>query len=408
MTIVAGTLPDAGPSPDPFAPITNADDERWYPYPPTGELLDSATTIIGGTDAKRYLLGWAGSVSMAWAIDNMDLLKQTLKTGGRKAAIDLGKDEAKRLRSVKADAGKHIHDVMEALILWAAEPERTTHHVPYPDLPEHLKGALYDGDPIEDVIAAMADGFVQWVADFNPRFLATEMAVYYYDLGVAGTLDMIVVLTGYDICNGRNCHERVCPGRGSHCVPAPGNELVICIDGKSGREPDGAREQLALYRRCPECRPDKLDTELYPTPKTRAGAVLHLRREYPGGYLLMIVAADDDEEAWETFQAAARTFRARQKRKGKVGHSVRPLRADGTMPGLRLCDLAAQGYGYALAPLRKALGADCELEHLATFTRADVLAVKGVGPKIIETIQQMLTDNGLSLADDTAPAGKAA
>lgn len=406
--IATGTLPDAGPSPDPFAPITNADDERWYPYPPTGELLDSATTIIGGTDAKRYLLTWAGSVSMAWAIDNMDLLKQTLKTGGRKAAIDLGKGEAKRLREVKADAGKYIHDVMESLILWAAEPKGTRHHRPYPEIPEHLQNAFYDGEPLADVVAAMADGFVQWVVDFDPEFLATEMQVYYYDLGVAGTLDMIVVLTGYDICNGHNCHERVCPGTGSHVVAAPGCELTLCIDGKTGREPDGAREQLAVYRRCPECRPDKLDTQLYPTPKTRAGAVLHLRKEYPGGYLLMIVAADDDNEAWETFQAAAKTFRDRQKRKGKVGHSVRPLRPDGTMTGIRICDLAAQGYGYAIAPLRKALGADCELEHLATFTEADVRAVKGVGPKVIEIIRQMLADNGLSLADDPASAGKAA
>ena len=116
----------------------------------------------------------------------------------------------------------------------------------------------------------------------------------------------------------------------------------------------------------------------------------------------MLVAGADDEAAWERFQAAARIYRERQNVKDKPGRSVRALRLDGTMPGPRICDLAGEGYGRALAPLRaRRSGADCELERLAEFTAADVLAVKGVGPKLIDVIKVMLADHGLGLAGES-------
>ena len=375
---------------------------RWYPYPPTDELLDSVTMVIAATNAKPWLQSWAGGVSIGWSLDNMDLLFQTWRRYGRKAAIDLGKDAAKRLRELKADAGTYVHDVMEALILWATAPAGTGRQVPLPLLPEHLENALYDGEPLTEVVDAMCDGFIRFVHDFSPRFLATEMPVYNQPLGVAGTLDMIVALDGYGICNGINCDLRpFCPGTGTHAVPAPGKTLVPCIDGKTGRDPEGTwKEQGAAYRRMTECRPDPLDNVLQPMLKTHCFAVLHMRHEYPDGYLLMLVAADDDQAAWRRFQKAVSIFRERQEVKAKPGTVIRPLNAGGMIPGPRLCDLASEGYGRALAPLRKALGADCELASLAEFTEAEVLAIKGVGPALIETIRTMLTAHGLSLAPE--------
>jgi hypothetical protein len=174
------------------------------------------------------------------------------------------------------------------------------------------------------------------------------------------------------------------------------------VDTKTGKDPAGTwKEQLAAYRRMPECLPDKLDSALHPMPETHCGAVLHLRPEYPDGYLLMLVAGQDDEAAWARFRDAVGIFRDRRKVKAKPGKVIRALRPDGTMPGPRLCDLAAEGYGRALAPLRKALGAGTELADLARFTEAEVLAVKGIGPKLIDTIRVMLADHGLCLAGET-------
>jgi hypothetical protein len=386
---------------NPVTATTRDDDSRFYPYPPTGEQLDSVTTIISGTDNKPWVKKWYGSSATAWCVDNMTLLARTLKNEGREAAIGLGKDEAERLRSIKRDAGTYVHDVQEALILWAASPGRTGADIAIPVLPEHLEDAWYDDEPLTDVVDFMVDGFIAFVSQLGPRFEATEMSVYNQPLGIAGTLDMIIALTGYAISCGTGLRGE------DEVVACPGNVLTLCVDTKTGRTPEGTwKEQLAAYRRMTECLLPL--GEMHPMPATDAGCVLHLRPEYPDGWLLTLVSASADEAAWTRFRNAASTYRDRQKVKGKAGTSIRPLRADGTMPGYRLCDLASEGYGHALAPLRKALGAATELEDIARFTEADLLAVRGIGPKLIETIRVMLADHGLSLASETAMAGKAA
>lgn len=362
--------------------------DRWYEYPPTGELLDSVTTIISGTDSKPWLRGWYGRSSMAWAVDNLQLVAKTLKAEGRDAAIELGSNAAQQIRDLKADAGTYVHDVLEALILWAASPGRTGADIALPVLPEHLRDARYDDEPLSDITDFMVAGFLAFVSDFNPRFLATEMAVYNQPLGYAGTLDMMVALDGYWMNDA-----------GDKVIARPGRTLLPVVDAKTGKSPEGTwKEQLAAYRRARECLLPL--GEVRPMPRSNCGAVLHLRPEYPDGYLLMLVAGSDDRAAWERFQAAARIYRERQTVKDKPGKSVRALRPDGTMPGPRICDLAGEGYGRALSPLSRALGAGCELEDLARFTSAEVLAVKGVGPKLIGTIRQMLADHGLHLHNE--------
>jgi hypothetical protein len=378
------------------------DGGRTYTYPPTGELLDSVTTAISGTNAKPWLTGWSGGVSMAWSVDNMSLIARVLREKGRDAAIDLGKDAAERLRGIKRDAGTYVHDVQEALIMWAASRGDTGTNIALPVLPEHLWGALYDGEPLTDVVDFMVDGFLAFVSHFEPQFLAAEMTIYNQPLGYAGTLDTIIVLTGYAISSGTG------PRGEDELVACLGNTLVICVDTKTGRTPEGTwKEQLAAYRRADECMPSKIDG-IQPMLPTDCAAVLHLRPEYPDGYLLMLVSASEDEAAWARFERAISIYRERQTVKGKPGTSVRALRADGTMPGPRLCDLAAEGYGRALSPLRKALGAATELDDLARFTEAEILAVKGVGPKLIDTIRGMLADHGLHLAGEATPHAEAA
>lgn len=387
--------------------VTGPDDSRFYPYPPTEESLDSVTFVISATNSKPWIAKWHGSSSMAWAVDHMTLLAQTLKAQGRQAAIDLGKDEAERIRQIKADAGVYVHDVQQALILWAASPDRTGSDIPIPVLPEHLEDALYDlgGGEYEllaDVVDWMIDGFIAFVTQFGPAFEATEMTVYNQPLGVAGTLDMIIVLDGYAISYGTG------PRGEDEVIASPGSTLRLCVDTKTGKAPEGTwKEQLAAYRRMAECQPDRLSTSLYPMPATDAGAVLHLRPDYPDGFLLHLVSAAEDEAAWTRFRDAATIYRDRQQVRSKPGTSIRPLRADGTMPGPRLCDMASEGYGNALAPLRKAMGAGTELADVARFTEAELLAVSGIGPGRIETIRRMLADHGLTLADEAPETLKA-
>jgi hypothetical protein len=380
----------------PATAVTREDDSRYYPYPPTGEQLDSVTTIIGATDGKPWLKDWAAGVSAAWAVRNLERLARVKVLEGEAAAIALAAGESERLRDIKKEAGVWVHDVQQALILWAASPGRSGANIPIPLLPPHLEDAMYDmgggvSKPLRDVVDDMVRGFINFVAAFSPEFLATEMTVYHQPGGWAGTLDMIVVLRGYKISYGTG------PKGADEIIASPGSVLVICIDTKTGKDPEGTwKEQMAPYRRALECRPAQIE-DLQPMPATDCGAVLHLRPDYPDGYLLMLVSTRDDEAAWERFTRAASIYRERQTVKAKPGPSIRALNPDGSMPGVRLCDMAGEGYGRALVPLRKTLGADAELSEIARFTAAEILAFKGVGPKLITAIREMLRDYGLSL-----------
>jgi hypothetical protein len=376
------------------------DDDRYYPYPGTGELLDRVSTIIDGTNSKPWIAKWHGTTAAGYCVDNLGLVAATRKVLGRKAAVDLAKDEAERIRDLKAEAGTYVHDVQEALILWAASRAGEGPNIAVPSLPAHLAGALYDlgdgGEPplLSDVVDFMVDGFIAFVTAFNPKFLAAEMPVYNQPLGYAGTLDDIIELDGYAISYGTG------PRGEDEVIASPGSVLVACGDTKTGKALEGTwKEQLAAYRRAPECDPSRMG-QLRPMLKTHCAVVLHLRPDYPDGYSLILVSSGDEEAAWQRFTAAAIVYRERQKVKDRPGPAIRPLRADGTMPPQRLCDVAGMGYGHALAPLRKALGADAELTAVASFTAADLLKVKGIGVKLIEVIRKMLADHRLYLAGE--------
>ena len=152
-------------APQALAPerVTDKDTgERFYPYPPTGEPLDSVTTLISGTNSKPWIKTWYANSSTAWCVDNLARIAwvkrmegqkaaaalgadatrgeiaRARSAAGRKAAIDLGKDAAERLRGIKRDAGTYVHDVQEALIMWAVSPGRTGAYVDIPPLPDHL------------------------------------------------------------------------------------------------------------------------------------------------------------------------------------------------------------------------------------------------------------------------------
>jgi hypothetical protein len=392
------------------APVKDRDDNRHYPYPPIeGKLLWSVTTAIGGTDYKSWVPKWYASMSARWCVDNLVQLARVVRskrrdaadglspdearTKARDAAVAFAKDAAKRERELKADAGNHVHAVLKALIAWAKLPARSAAMLELPLLPEHLEGARYDlkdgtePPPLSDVTGWMVDGFINFVHAFGDsmQIAASEMTVYHVELGYAGTLDLIIVLHGYAVSYGTG------PNGSDRIVACPGGRLVIVVDAKTGKAQEGTwKEQLAAYMFATECS-NRLG-EMFPMPPADAGAVLHLRPDYPDGWNLYLVSARDARAAWERFKKALSVFTERQEVKDKPGTVIRPLRADGTIPGPRLCDVAGEGYGHALAPLRKALGAGAELEDVARFTAAELLAVRGIGLKLVDTTRQMLRD----------------
>jgi len=193
------TSPDAArPAPDlsGLSSVTNEDGSRWYPYPPDPtRMLTSVTTILSGTEGKPHLTPWSAKLAAEYAVDNLSLLAYLKREQGRDAAVNAAKKQAKILRERKADAGSYVHHVIEALIHWHMRLGQSAKAIGIPDLPEHLADVDYDGAPLRDVVDAMVDGFLNFVSDWQPRFVAAEMPVYNAGLGVAGTLDAIVVLS---------------------------------------------------------------------------------------------------------------------------------------------------------------------------------------------------------------------
>jgi hypothetical protein len=390
---------------------TEIGDDRFYTYPRTYEQWISVTSVTGGTSSKPWLGPWNSKIAATYAVMNYrDLLRLIRETtaaktaelagsgnalskkaiatqarqAGEDAAIKLIKKQAELIRDRKANTGTYIHDVAEALIYWAASPEGQGGTVAIPPVPEHLQGKMYDEEPVEKVIDFMETGFLNFVSDFNPRFLAAEMAVFHPGLKVAGTLDTILVLEGYDL------------DAAGFLVYAPGNILVICVDFKTGKNLDSSiPEQLAIYQRAPECLLPM--GELAAMPHIDCGAVLHLRPEFSRGYRFMPVSRKDDALAWNRFRRALDIYYGRMGAGNKPGFPAYPLRPDGTMPSRRCEDMDGEGYGRAPRALAKA-GVD-DLELLATLTGQDCLDLDGIGEKSLPLIERMLADHGLCLAD---------
>jgi hypothetical protein len=405
----------------PKAATVNDDGEfRTYDYPVDGRLLWSVTAAIGGTNNKPWIARWYGTMSARWCVEHLMQLARVVRVktrefmragmprdeareAARAAAVDLAKDTAKIERELKADAGSHVHAVIKALVAWAKMPAGLGALIELPPIPEHLADAWYsfgngEGAPLKQVVSDMVDGFQNFVHafGFSMTIVESELTVYNVELGYAGTLDLIITLTGYAISYGTG------PNGQDEIVACPGSVLVIVVDAKTGKALEGTwKEQVVAYMLGTEVA-DWLGN-MRAMRESDAGAVLHLRPDYPDGWNLYLVSARDSAAAWERFKIALRLFTERQEVRDKPGTVIRPLRADGTLPGLRLCDVANEGYSHALAPLRNALGAGAELEDIARFTADELLAVKGIGPKVLGTIRQMLADHRLHLAGE-APA----
>lgn len=369
---------------NPEAADTKKDGSRTYLYPPTGEHFPSVTTVLGATEAKPWLPAWSAGIAAEYAVDNLADLAGIRQVLGREEAVKLAKTQSELIRDRKRDTGGYVHDMVEKLVLWQASPEGRGGDLPLPLLPDHLRGADYDGVPVEEVSEWMIEGYLNWVSDFCPEFLAAEMTVYNAALKIAGTLDLIVRLHGLDV------------GPAGRFVP--GDALDSCVDVKTGKYLDATvPEQIGLYRRMRQARMPMGD--LVPMPPTRCGAVLHLRPPWePGferGYRFMMISGDDDEAAWGRARRAIDLYEGRKAAKAKPGKVCYPLRADGTIRQPRIADLDGEGYGRVLSPLAKAGYSD--LEQVAAMTAGQLLATKGIGGKTVEGIRVMLADHGLCL-----------
>lgn len=365
--------------PAPPAPASSGRDCDHYVYPPDGRRLTRVSTILSGTSSEAYLAPWHGKMSAFYVFDHMAEIQRLLDEGRRDEALELVAGAAKRITELKSETGTHVHAVSEALIKCAAVSARASAAYAIPDLPPHLHGKLYDEDPIEDVIAAMCDGFLNFVSDWNPVFLASEMTVYNAAMGIAGTLDMIVLI-----------RDAAISADGTGLVHAPGRNLILVIDIKTGKHYKAKwREQITGYRRMPECEPVRGEG-LVPMMATDACAVLHLRHGFRRGYRVMLVTGRREAAAWNRFRRRCEIFFDLKSEPDKPGPVVYPPRADGTVQSPFIEDLDGEGYGRLIGPLTTAFGDDVTVADLDGFTDKDLLAIKGIGKVAVKQIAALV------------------
>jgi hypothetical protein len=327
-------------------------DSRYYPDPddPTTQYK-SVTWILGATQRKPYLERWHGTTAAKFAVRNWAMLGEILASAGEQAAIEWVMSEAERVRSVKSEAGRWQHDVLEALLL-----DR-----PIPDPPAWLVGMEMDGEPLtQHRLDRWADGLTAFLSDYRPHVLMSEATVLNPPEGIGGTLDCGAILPHY------------------------GPTLV---DLKSGRTVDRTTPlQLEAYRRMRQVvLPLGERAEM---PLFERTAVLHLRTEYQYGYKLLPMPSG--RAVWSQFLDARRQLRRRAEYPPSWdtdGHLVAPP----VLPMVEDVDTA----GFPRSVLA---GAGMEwLTDLTQFTTGELLTVKGIGPKRVDAIRAALSAHGLAL-----------
>jgi hypothetical protein len=208
------------------------------------ETFDSVTTIIGGGVPKPALKAWGEKLVAETAFDKLDIWKGMT----REEAVDWLKRSPFRETDRAAVQGSDIHDWAEKYVLGHA-----------PDI-----------DSLPLLQRPYAQGFLQFLADWEPEYEMTEATVYNREYGYAGTCDFLARIRRQQLG-------------------------LVLGDYKTGKGVYGeVAMQLAAYRHAEFVGlPDGTE---HPMPTVDRCAVLHLT---PKGYELIPVRAD--QEAFEFF-----------------------------------------------------------------------------------------------------------
>ncbi|MDT9688158.1 hypothetical protein Q5762_07280 [Streptomyces sp. P9(2023)] len=281
-TALAGaSAPAAGPGriPQPS--------QGWYRDPETGTKLRRVTTILGQGFPKPELVFWAANLTAADAFATLPtLVAASLRPAEREAAYDWLRKGHIRKKDERGDIGSAAHDLVEAHVL--GEP-----------LPEAL---LNDSE-----MAPYLENFLQFVADWQVVFEASEMTVGNFTDGWAGKLDYLFR-----------------SARIAAALRVPADTLFIG-DTKTGGELDEkgvypeAGLQMSAYRRAEVAW--LRDGTKVPMPAVHStGIVLHLR---PEGYRPHpLLCGDDVYEAFLHVQQVAEFKRVLSK--SVVGEALVP------------------------------------------------------------------------------------
>lgn len=339
---------------------------RWYTHPITGEQYLSVTYVTGASQSKPWLTDWSARLAAQYAVEFLPAWLD-LAAKDPEAAVKQIKGAAAASRELAADIGTYVHDVVEALFLGK----------PIPLIPDHLAGrtAEYDGERItvdQAWLDKLVDGFLNFVSDFGFVATAAECTVASDLHKGAGTIDAMGRLTKLDGEDG----------------------ILTGLDTKTGAHL--GREVLAQLG--PYSRFEHVwlpGGQIARRPRLGRWAVLHIRASYRRGYKLLFVTPEELSLGWEWWQQCRRQLECAALTPERFGHALYPPLPDGSQPAPMVEDLRSYaGCSRAVKPL---VAAGFEwMSEVAILDRADVQAIKGVGPKTVDALARVLGDYGLA------------
>jgi hypothetical protein len=159
--------------------------------------------------------------------------------------------------------------------------------------------------------------------------------------------------------------------------------------------------QLAPYERFPHLW--LRNGQIVRKPKVDRCAILHLRSSYSRGYKLMVVTPEELALGWEWWLKCRDQVAAGELVPKRFGHALYPPLPDGSQPPPMVEDLTSYpGCSRAVKPLVAA--GLVWMAEVAVLHRADVRAIKGVGPKTVDALAGVLAEFGLTFAGETLKA----
>ena len=356
--------------------VVDTDEEqgsRWYLDPDDPEIrYQSVTWTISSSESAPWLMTWAAKLAAEQAAEHWALLGDMAAAIGWPATIAWLKDEAARQRDLAAAVGTWHHDVFEAVLLDVAIPD------PPPwILGRRLTTGGEDQVITQQVLDAWATGILNFITDYRLVPVMSEATVCNPIHGYAGRVDLGAEFPGY--------------GLG-------------LVDMKSGLPRKSVMAQLTAMMRATEVWLPLGDRA--EMPPFEWGAVLHLRQVWERGYKLRRVPTGPDQWAW--FQDAVRLLQRREAQPALERLAMYPPVFDDAGEVVGIPDVPmVEDTGLRVAKVLRDAGFTW-LSDLDGWDVKDVQSntktgtgIRGVGPKAVEAIRELLIKHGLSFAGES-------
>lgn len=239
--------------------------------------MTSVTTALKALD-KPAIPEWAKRVTAETAVDNIELVAQMVKTGGREAAVTWVKSLPNYKRDEAADLGTRIHILAEKTI-FGETPVMTPEEAPF------------------------VHQYRRFVEEHQVEFVRVEAMVCDLTNRYAGTLDWIAYVTA--IWPGdKEPSRRLCLG--DNKTSGETYAEAIAKAAKQGRKMRDSYLETALQLaglRYAEFMGWAEDARKHPIPAVDECVVLRLR---PDGYRLIPYAVTED--TWARFLETKRLY----------------------------------------------------------------------------------------------------